>query len=244
MTELAWLGADAAPDEFPPVHTALTYPEGLLAAGGDLSPERLLAAYPKGIFPWYEAGQPVLWWSPDPRTVIEPARFHASRSLKRRVRRLQPDYRFDGDFAAVIRACQAPRDGQQGTWITADMVRAFERLYALGYAHCIEVLDGQTLIGGVYGLAIGRVFFGESMFSRASDGSKMALLALCRWMTTLGMPLLDCQVRSPHLLTLGATTMPRERFLAALARYCSDGETLKSLPRGCLPLLSLLTESP
>ncbi|HUD40415.1 MAG TPA: leucyl/phenylalanyl-tRNA--protein transferase [Dokdonella sp.] len=203
-------------DPFPPVATALREPDGLLAAGGDLSVERLLAAYAGGIFPWFSAGEPILWWSPDPRMVFDTGAMHVPRRLRRWLRGCDWTIGADSAFAEVMHACAAPRSGQDGTWIGPEMHAAYARLHAHGHAHSIEVRDGGVLVGGLYGVAVGRMFFGESMFSRASGGSKVALLALAQVLNGWGWPLLDAQVRSPHLATLGARTMPRQRFVATV----------------------------
>jgi leucyl/phenylalanyl-tRNA--protein transferase len=205
------------PDAFPPVDEALEEPDGLLAAGGDLSPERLLAAYRLGIFPWYSRGQPILWWSPDPRTVFETARLHVPRRLARFLRTCQWTLTADTAFETVVRACASPRAKQRGTWLHPDMRTAYQRLHALGHAHSVEAWDGDALAGGVYGVAIGRMFFGESMFSAADNGSKVALLALARVLRDWGFPLLDAQVASPHLFTLGAAEIGRADFSARVA---------------------------
>lgn len=191
--------------------------EGLLAYGGDLEPNRLLSAYRRGIFPWFNAGDPILWWSPDPRLVLYPDRLRLSRSFRRVVRR--GDYRvdFDRDFAAVIRACSAvPRPGQEGTWLTETMIDAYESLHKMGWAHSVEVRRGEELIGGLYGVAMGGAFFGESMFSRRSDGSKIALKALSDVLRETGYDLIDCQVTTDHFLRWGAVEISRERFLDEL----------------------------
>ncbi|HKE49027.1 MAG TPA: leucyl/phenylalanyl-tRNA--protein transferase [Rhodanobacteraceae bacterium] len=208
------------PDDFPPVREALRDPDGLLAAGGDLSPARLLAAYRRGIFPWYSRGQPILWWSPDPRTAYLTAHMHVPRRLARWLRDCTWTITADTAFEAVVRSCAAPRPKQRGTWITADMRAAYLRLHELGHAHSVEVWDGDSLAGGIYGVAVGRMVFGESMFSAADNGSKVALLALARAMHAWGCPLLDAQVASPHLFTLGAVELDRTDFcrrVAALA---------------------------
>ena len=211
-----WLSASDAPDAFPPVGQALADPPGLLAAGGDLAPARLLAAYRRGIFPWYSPGQPVLWWSPDPREVLPVDELRISRSLARTLRRARFATSADRDFAAVIDACAAPRARSPGTWITPEMRAAYLRLHALGAAHSIEVWHGAGLVGGVYGVAVGRAFSGESMFSRASDASKVALVALAEWCRDCGIDLIDCQLPSAHLRSLGSRAMPRAEFLAYL----------------------------
>ena len=212
-----WLSARDPPESFPPVERSLTDPPGLLAAGGDLAPARLLAAYRRGIFPWYSPGQPVLWWSPDPREVLPIGSLRVSRSLARTLRRGGFTTCVDGDFAAVIDACAAPRARSPGTWITPEMRAAYLRLHALGVAHSVEVRRGAELVGGVYGVAVGRVFSGESMFSRVSNASKVALVALAEWCRTQGHELIDCQLPSAHLRSLGSRPLPRAEFLAYLA---------------------------
>lgn len=210
------------PNEFPPVSQALDDPDGLLAAGGDLAPERLLAAYRRGIFPWYSKRQPILWWSPDPRTVFATDAMHVPRRLARWLRGCTWMLRADTAFAEVVRACAAPRARERGTWIGADMRAAYERLHALGHAHSVEAWDGAALVGGIYGVAIGRMFFGESMFSTADNGSKAALLALARALRDWGFPLLDAQVASPHLFTLGAHEMKRAEFCARVEALTAE----------------------
>jgi len=205
------------PDEFPPVDEALREPDGLLAGGGDLEPERLLAAYRRGIFPWYSRGQPILWWSPDPRTVFATDRMHVPHRLERWLKTCDWTLRADTAFETVVRACAAPRAKQRGTWIDARMRDAYLRLHALGHAHSVEAWDGETLVGGIYGVAIGRMFFGESMFSAEPNGSKVALLALAHALRNWDFPLLDAQVASPHLFTLGAVEIDRGAFCARVA---------------------------
>jgi leucyl/phenylalanyl-tRNA--protein transferase len=211
------LAADpAAP--FPPAHRALAEPDGLLCFGGDLSPTRLLNAYRAGIFPWYSAGQPILWWSPDPRLVFRTDGVRLSRRFRRALRASTWVVRADTAFDAVLDACATlPRRGQDGTWITAEMARAYVVLHRLGHAHSVEVHDGERLVGGIYGIAIGRMFIGESMFSAESGGSKIALAALAARLRAWGWPLVDAQVENPHLRTLGAERMPRDAFLATVA---------------------------
>jgi leucyl/phenylalanyl-tRNA--protein transferase len=201
---------------FPPPD--LADESGLLAVGGDLKPERLLLAYSLGIFPWYSDGLPILWYSPDPRLVLESADLVVSRSLRKTLRRGQYRVTLDTAFDRVIRACaDAPRPGQQGTWITDDMVRAYRRLHELGYAHSAEAwLDGE-LAGGLYGVSLGAGFFGESMFARADDASKVAFVTLVEQLGRWGIDLIDCQVHTEHLARFGAVEWPRERFLARLA---------------------------
>jgi leucyl/phenylalanyl-tRNA--protein transferase len=209
---LYWINPDDPPDAFPPVERALREPNGLLAAGGDLSTERLLAAYRRGIFPWYEIGQPILWWSPDPRMVLFPEELHVSRSLRKTLRRGIFEVTFDQAFANVLDGCGAPRKEGHGTWLTDDMKRAYLCLHQQGHAHSVETWHDGKLVGGLYGVQLGRVFFGESMFSRASDASKVALAHLCRG----NYELIDCQVESPHLRRLGARPMTRHAFLEHL----------------------------
>ena len=183
---VVWLAAHDKPDAFPPINQAMTEPDGLLAAGGDLSTERLLAAYRHGIFPWYDDGQPILWWSPDPRCVLYPAEFHTARRLRREIASSRAELTFNQSFDSVIKACSEPRPSQQGTWITEEMMAAYSQLHREGWAHSIEVLQGSELIGGIYGIAIGGVFFGESMFSRASNASKYAFCALSQVLDNAG----------------------------------------------------------
>lgn len=232
---IRWLRADDPPDAFPPATRALSDPNGLLAAGGDLRPARLLAAYRRGIFPWYEDGQPILWWSPEPRCVLLPDALNVSRSLKRRLRRQEYDVTFDKAFDAVIRACAEPRPGSGGTWITEAMVCAYNGLHDLGWAHSVEVWLQDDLVGGLYGVAIGRVFFGESMFSRATDGSKVALVSLVEALQPLGYRLIDCQLPSRHLESMGAAPMPRARFLELLPQLCGDAGRPPHWPAGPRP---------
>jgi leucyl/phenylalanyl-tRNA--protein transferase len=211
----------AAP--FPPAGRALREPNGLLAMGGDLTPERLLNAYRHGIFPWYSAGEPILWWCPDPRVVFDTDTFALPSRLRRRLRSSPWQVCADTAFADVISACAAsPRPGQDGTWITDEMRAAYLELHRLGQAHSVEVFDGARLVGGIYGVAVGRMFFGESMFSAASGGSKVALAGLARILSGWGWPLIDAQVENPHLLSLGARHLPRPQFLAEVARWSAE----------------------
>jgi len=202
---------------FPPTDQALDEPQGLLAIGGDLSPARLINAYRQGIFPWYSIGQPIMWWSPAPRCVIVPDRVHVSRRLRRRYNQGRFSLSADQAFAQVVEACAAPRRNQPETWITPDMQAAYNRLHRAGVAHSVEVSVEGELAGGIYGLALGRMFFGESMFSRQVDASKVALVALCRQLHQWGFVLLDCQVSNPHLLSMGALEIPRQTFDRYLA---------------------------
>jgi len=202
---------------FPPVETALAEPNGLLAMGGDLSVERLLDAYRHGIFPWFNPGEPILWWSPDPRMVLVPGEVRVTRSLAKRMRNAGFEVRVDTAFAEVMRACAAPREGESGTWISPLMVAAYTRLHQAGYAHSVETWRDGQLVGGLYGVAIGRMFYGESMFSREPDASKVALVRLAQQLQRWGFGLIDCQMETPHLASLGACTMPRAAFIARLA---------------------------
>jgi leucyl/phenylalanyl-tRNA--protein transferase len=210
---------------FPPVTAALIEPNGLLAAGGDLSPQRILAAYRQGIFPWYSADEPILWWSPDPRMVLIPEEFAPKRSLAKALRHRDYEVRLDTAFAEVVAACAtAPRDGQAGTWITAEMQSAYRRLHELGHAHSVETWIAGKLAGGLYGIAIGRAFYGESMFARAADASKIALAHLCVYLRRRGFGIIDCQMETAHLASLGARTIPRREFVARLAALTVDGD--------------------
>jgi len=211
---IPWLSANEA---FPPVHRALREPNGLLAAGGELTVERLLAAYRNGIFPWYSDGQPVLWWSPDPRMVLVPREIEISRSLRKRLRRRGFEVRIDTSFNEVMAACAAPRDGEAGTWITADMMSAYAAFHRAGHAHSVETWVDGCLAGGLYGVSIGRMFFGESMFARAPDASKIALAHLARQLDRWEFGLIDCQMVTSHLASLGAREIPRKDFLRALS---------------------------
>ena len=216
---LYWVGARRFAHQFPPLAQALSDPNGLLALGGDLQPQRLLDAYRHGIFPWYSAGQPILWWSPDPRTVLAPQGVHISRSLAKTLRNGGFSVSFDRDFAQVIAACAAPRAYASGTWITDEMQRAYCDLHRLGHAHSIECWRDGELCGGLYGVALGCIFFGESMFSRVRDASKVALATLCRLLARWHYALIDCQQETAHLTQLGARAMPRVTFAARLDEW-------------------------
>jgi leucyl/phenylalanyl-tRNA---protein transferase len=225
MSDIVWL--DETLSLFPDVSTALTEPDGLLAVGGDLSISRLVEAYRNGVFPWYEEDQPILWWSPNPRCVLYPDQLHISRSLKKALRK--SDYRitFDQAFMSVMQCCAESRHDQDGTWITSDMLGAFEQLHASGIAHSVEVWhtdseDKQQLVGGLYGIAMGSVFFGESMFSRRTDASKIALHSLSQQLLAWGFNLIDCQVHSDHLESLGANTIERTTFISHLDQHIDD----------------------
>ena len=219
---IPWLRAGDPPDAFPPVDTALTDPDGLLCAGGDLSPARLLEAYRRGIFPWFSEGQPILWWSPDPRAVLYPAEFKVSRSLAKTIRNRGFTVTVDRAFGRVMELCADARLRPEGTWISPQMLAACRRLHELGHAHSYETWENDRLIGGLYGIALGQVFFGESMFSLERDASKVALAALVRDMIARGGRVIDCQVASAHLERLGARSVPRRRFVRELAQAISN----------------------
>ncbi|MCO6413299.1 MAG: leucyl/phenylalanyl-tRNA--protein transferase [Thiogranum sp.] len=218
-----WIHPGDTSLSFPDTSLALREPDGLLAIGGDLAPERLLAAYRKGIFPWYGNDQPILWWSPDPRTVLFPGRLKISRSLRKRLRQGRFRVTLDRAFDQVIRACAEPRPGSSGTWITREMSEAYCRLHQRGYAHSVECWHDDRLVGGLYGVALGAVFFGESMFSRETDASKVAFAHLVRQLGAWNFALIDCQVYSPHLATLGAERIPRSDFVRQLDLFCDAG---------------------
>jgi leucyl/phenylalanyl-tRNA--protein transferase len=220
MSGLHWITHQHPPDAFPDVNHALRDPEGLLAIGGDLSVERLLCAYERGIFPWYSLGQPVLWWSPDPRAVLFPNELRISRSLRKSLRQAPWCFSLDEDFSGVMAACaETPRPGQDGTWISEDMLAAYTRLHDAGYAHSVEVWQDRKLVGGLYGVAIGRMFFGESMFSRVTDASKAALAVLVRQLQAWNYAVIDCQISNDHLVRLGSRSISRQDFLQLLQAY-------------------------
>jgi len=201
------------------VEQALREPPGLLAAGGDLRPARLLAAYERGVFPWYSAQQPILWWSPDPRMVLFPAEFKCSRSLRKTLRNGPYSSRVDSDFSATIRGCAAPRRGGPDTWLNGEMIASYEQLHELGYGHSVETYEADQLAGGLYGIQLGQVFFGESMFSLRRDASKVAVARLVDECRARDIQLIDCQVASVHLASLGARELSRAQFVALLRRY-------------------------
>lgn len=223
MTMLTWLQRNEL--VFPPLSKALREPNGLLAAGGDLSPERLVQAYRHGCFPWFEDGQPILWWSPDPRTVLLPDELHVSRSLRKVLRQARYTVTFDQDFAAVIAACAGPRSYTDGTWITQDMQRAYLTLHDQGHAHSVEVWQGQTLVGGLYGLAMGKLFFGESMFSHADNASKVGFVNLVEHLHQAGFVMIDCQMPTEHLHSLGARSIDRDEFARYLGQYLDQASS-------------------
>ena len=218
---VSWLSPEDPPDAFPALGNHGSDPEGLVAAGGDLTAARLIAAYQRGIFPWYEDGQPILWWSPDPRCVIYPTAIHVPRRLARTLRQAPFELTTNHGFAKVVDACAAPRRYTDATWITEEMRTAYLHLHNRGYAHSVEAWQEQRLVGGIYGVVLGKVFFGESMFSTARDASKVVLISLARALASAGFHCLDCQLPSPHLLSLGAKLIPRARFLAELGEHCS-----------------------
>ncbi len=239
---VTWLSADDPPNSFPPVNSALREPDGLLAAGGDLSPDRLLVAYRQGIFPWSDDGEPLLWWSPDPRCVFLPGDFTVSRRLRRDIRQSTAEIRVNTAFADVIRACAGPRRSEQGTWITAEIDAAYRQLHTMGWTHSIEVWQDDELCGGMYGLAMGKVFFGESMFSTRPNMSKLAMLFVANRMLAGDLAILDCQVVSSHLLSLGARTQPRAEFRALLDQLCNPANPVGKWADTPIPCKDLLPD--
>ena len=238
------LTAEDPPESFPDpksMRATLGYPDGLLAIGGDLSLERLLYAYRHGIFPWYNEDQPIMWWSPDPRAVIFPENFHMSRSLARQLRKEDWEYSLNENFATVIHACAENRD-EHGTWITPDMLHAYQTLHEAGYAHSIETWRNGELAGGIYGLRLGNVFFGESMFSTLTDGSKVAISALVQLCKNERISMLDCQLESSHLATLGMVGISRDKFLSLLPDATANAQPLPNwqlVRQSAAPLSSL-----
>lgn len=228
MVSIVWLDNVKDPRWFPDPRLAMRDPNGLLAAGGELSPERIIAAYHQGIFPWYSEGEPVLWWSPDPRAVLLPDELDISRSLRKTLKRRPFTVRSDTAFRQVMTECAAPRSGQLGTWITEDVLNAYCGLHEMGIAHSIECWQEDQLVGGLYGIALGKVFFGESMFSRTADASKIALVYLTTQLMRWDFGLIDCQVSSAHLRTLGARDIPRDIFLNMLNHWVNE----PGLPHG------------
>jgi leucyl/phenylalanyl-tRNA--protein transferase len=217
---LYWVADNVISDTFPPVESALRDPDGLLAIGGDLTADRLLDAYRRGIFPWYSEGQPVLWWSPDPRCVLHPAEIHISKSLAKTLRRDTFKVTFNKAFPDVINNCAAPRNGNTDTWITKEIINSYTELASRGHIISVETWCQDELVGGLYGVVIGKVYFGESMFSRVSDASKIALVQLCHELNKRKFRLIDCQIYSKHLNSLGAKPMPRNLFVNILNHYC------------------------
>ena len=225
-SQLYWVADNTIASDFPDVASALRDPDGLLAIGGDLSAERLVSAYRRGIFPWYSEGQPILWWSPDPRCVLEPAKVKISRSLSKTIRKKIFRVTFNNAFEDVIHACAEPRDITTGTWITGEMLQAYLDLHKNGYATSVECWYDSKLVGGLYGVVIGKVFFGESMFSRMTDASKVTLVHLAQTLESFGFRLIDCQVYSKHLQSLGAIPIQRELFISILENFCDASGTL------------------
>ena len=216
---LTILDPNASHEDFPPTEQAWEHPNGLLAMGGDLSPERLKNAYRSGIFPWFSEGEPIYWWSPDPRAVLYPHKIRISRSLRKSIRNKGYQIVFDQDFSAVVNHCAAPRSTQDGTWITDEMFTAYNRLHQLGIAHSVEVRNvDDELVGGLYGVASRGVFSGESMFSRERDVSKIALIALAYHVQKWGYELIDCQIESSHLMSMGAENIKRSDYIKTLRR--------------------------
>jgi len=220
---LHWLDPRDPQQPFPPAHRAMRDPNGLLAIGGDLSVARLIRAYSSGIFPWFNPNEPILWWCPDPRAVLVPAEFHASHSLAKRIRKADFAATLDQSFDAVLDGCGGLREGRGDTWLGAEMKQAYRELHALGFSHSVEIWRNGELVGGLYGVSLGGVFFGESMFSRETDASKLALYCLCRQLAAWGFGMVDCQIASSHLRRLGAREISRERFLAELHRMIGCG---------------------
>ena len=229
MTQIPFIGYHC--NGFPPVENALDEPNGLLVAGGDLTPERLIEAYSKGIFPWFEDDQPILWWSPAPRAVLYPAEFTPSKSLKKTLRKQTFNITIDTVFAEVIASCSKPRPSGDGTWITSDIIDAYITLHQLGYAHSIEAWLGNELVGGLYGICLGSIFFGESMFSKKSNASKVAFCSLVELCNNKNISLIDCQVANPHLASLGSVDIPRAAFKRHLEVLIPDKRAL-SLHKG------------
>ncbi len=225
---IPWLNPE---DAFPPLSTALKEPSGLLAAGADLSPQRLIQAYRQGIFPWFSSGDPILWWSPDPRMVLFPDELQITRSLRKTLRKHAFEIRVDSCFPAVMSACaQTPRDGQSGTWITNEMLDAYCALHQQGIAHSVETwIDGE-LAGGLYGIALGRAFYGESMFAHATDASKIAFVHLVRQLQRWQYEIIDCQMRTDHLARFGAREIPRSEFSALLAKLVNCNNPVTKSP--------------
>lgn len=226
---LTWLQRNSL--SFPPLEKAMREPNGLLAAGGDLSADRLIEAYRHGCFPWFQEGQPILWWSPDPRTVLFPEELHVSRSLAKVMRQAHYQVTFDQDFAAVIKACAAPRLYADGTWITDSMQAAYLELHRRGHAHSVEVWSNGELVGGLYGLAMGQLFFGESMFSRADNASKVGFATLVERLVAWGFVLIDCQVPTDYLHSFGARAIARSAFADYLRQHLDQPTIADWLPR-------------
>jgi leucyl/phenylalanyl-tRNA--protein transferase len=222
QNKLYWIAENILSEEFPDINHALTDPDGLLAIGGALNPNLLLDAYRKGIFPWYSEGQPVMWWSPDPRCVLFPDEFKISRSLKKSLRKDDYTVTLDQAFSDVVKSCAEPRLASPGTWITQSIIKNYNLLHEYGHAHSVECWHGETLVGGLYGIIIGKIFFGESMFSHMADASKICLAHLVHLAKKLEYDLIDCQVTSDHLKSLGAKPISRNDFSDILAKSCGE----------------------
>ncbi|MAZ87901.1 MAG: leucyl/phenylalanyl-tRNA--protein transferase [Cellvibrionaceae bacterium] len=229
MSQLAWLEPDSL--DFPPTDTALEDPNGLLAAGTTLSCEQLIAAYQQGIFPWFEDGQPVLWWSPSPRLVLLPEELHISKSMKKLLKKSEFEVTTDLAFDEVIHHCAAPRPDQQGTWITEEISEAYQEMHARGLAHSVEVWQNDELVGGLYGIAMGQIFFGESMFALTANASKYGFIYLIRALKQLNYKLIDCQVHTNHLASLGAKEIPRHDFENYLLNFIKEGSLTAEWPK-------------
>ena len=228
MMKIPVLGYNS--QDFPPIEHALTDPNGLLAAGGDLQPNTLLRAYSKGIFPWFDRDQPILWWSPSPGAVLFPEQLHISKSLRKELKKARFVVTMDKAFAQVIRNCSKPRAYSSDTWITEDMIQAYINLHQLGHAHSVETwLDGN-LVGGAYGIALGKLFFGESMFSTETNASKVAFVHLVKQLQCWGFPMIDCQVENPHLASLGSINIPRSEFKQTLETYVPPLNEIRQQP--------------
>lgn len=233
MISLCWLEPDNL--HFPDPAQALEDPDGLVALGGDLSPERILAAYRLGIFPWFNPGDPILWWSPNPRTVVYPEQLHISKSLRKTLRQRIYRITFDHCFEQVMRACATPRPYADGTWISEEIIAGYTALHKQGVAHSVEVWQGDNLVGGLYGMALGRIFFGESMFSCADNASKVGFAHLVRQLRQWDFQLIDCQVANDHLFSLGAVEIPREEFQRMLVNFAHE-PAVYSLPWSTLAI--------
>jgi leucyl/phenylalanyl-tRNA--protein transferase len=215
-----WIPHNASPDDFPPLEQALKHPDGLLAVGGDLTSNRIITAYRLGIFPWYNDDEPILWWTPSQRMILFPEHLKVSRSLRKSIRKGKFTVTIDQNFRKVIKECAAPRCHQDGTWITNDMQEAYSQLHEYGFAHSVESWYEGHLVGGLYGIALGKVFFGESMFSRMTDASKIAFVHFVSQLQRWDYQLIDCQVQSKHLQSLGAEEIPRQQYRALLDHLC------------------------
>lgn len=223
-SQLYWVAENVISTEFPKVESALRSPDGLLAIGGDLTQSRLLSAYQLGIFPWYNQGQPIMWWSPDPRCIFDVDAIKISRSLQKTLKSHKFTVTLNKDFKRVIGGCAAPRIDHDETWISPEVNQAYQALHQSGYAHSVECWLDKQLVGGLYGIAIGKVFFGESMFSRVSNASKVALVHLAKFLQQNSFMMIDCQIYSEHLASLGAKVIPRNEFTKALTEYCTEVE--------------------